>query len=97
MKALFVVFNQALSEQVAQTIQRAGVRGFTRWTNVEGVGTHTGEPHLGTHTWPAINSATLIITSEEQASVLMARLHALNEQTPQQGLRVFAWSITETV
>lgn len=97
MKAVFVVYNQALSEQVHETIQHAGIQGYTRWRNVEGAGSETGEPHLGSHIWPAINAATMLIVTDQEAKVLMERLALLNSQTPQQGLRAFSWEISETI
>lgn len=92
MKAVFVAYNQALSEQVMAAVKRLGLRGYTRWQGVFGCGSQTGEPHLGTHTWPAVNMALLIIMSEAQCAELKAALRAIDERSPQQGLRVFSWT-----
>ena len=97
MRAVFVVFNQALSDQVADAIAKAGLRGFTRWTGVQGCGSDTGEPHLGMHTWPSVNAATLLVADEASASELVQRLDALNAASPRQGLRVFGWDVEALV
>lgn len=97
MRAVFVVFNQALSDQVADAIAKVGLRGFTRWTAVQGCGSDTGEPHLGTHTWPSVNTATLLVTDEASAGELVQRLDALNAASPKQGLRVFGWDVEALV
>ena len=61
MKAVFIVFNQAHTERVEYMLDRLEIRGYTWWTDVNGRGTETGEPRMGTHTWPEMNSAALTI------------------------------------
>lgn len=92
MKAVFVAYNQALSEQVMAAVKRLGLRGYTQWQGIFGSGSRTGEPHLGTHTWPAVNMALLIFTTETLCADLKAALRAIDERSPQQGLRVFSWT-----
>ena len=50
-KAVFIAYNQALTEAVSSILDRNGIRGFTKWADAHGRGTHSGEPHFGTHTW----------------------------------------------
>lgn len=92
MKAVFVAYNQALSEQVMDVVMRLGLRGYTQWQGIYGSGSRTGTPHLGTHTWPAENMALLIITSDALCVALKTALRAIDERSPQQGLRVFSWA-----
>ena len=61
MKAVFLAYNQALTEAVNSILDRNQIRGYTKWGDAQGQGTNTGEPHFGTHTWPAMNSAILTI------------------------------------
>lgn len=97
MKAVFIVYNQALSVQVQEAVARVGERGFTRWENVTGAGSATGEPHLGTHTWPAVNTGLLVVTTPERKTELLEALRELNSAAPEQGLRVFTWEVEEVV
>lgn len=97
MKAVFIVYNQAISERVAQMLDKLNVRGFTQWQDVMGRGTNTGEPHMGTHTWPAMNSATLCMVDEVLAAKLLEGVRKLNEKAEMQGIRAFSWSIEATV
>ena len=94
MKALFVSYNQALTDRINKLLDDHGVRGFTRWALTEGRGTHDGEPHYGTHAWPAMNTSILAIVEEEKISPLLDALRALDEATKQQGCRAFVWDIT---
>ena len=94
MKALFVSYNQALTDHINKLLDDYGVRGFTRWALTEGRGTHDGEPHYGTHAWPAMNTSILAIVEEEKISPLLDALRAIDEATKQQGCRAFVWDIT---
>jgi len=93
MKAVFIAYNQALTEAVNSVLDRNNIKGFTKWADVQGRGSNTGEPHFGTHTWPAMNSAILAIIDEEQVETLLASLKKLDAKAEQQGLRAFVWNI----
>jgi nitrogen regulatory protein PII len=71
MKAVFIVYNQALTERVDEMLNRLNVRGFTQWKDVMGRGSETGEPHMGTHTWPAMNSAAMCMVDDTMAVKLL--------------------------
>jgi len=93
MKAVFIAYNQALTEAVNSILERNQIRGYTKWADAQGRGTNTGEPHFGTHTWPAMNSAILAIAEEEQIVSLLENLKKLDAKAEQQGLRAFVWNI----
>jgi len=93
MKAVFIAYNQALTEALNSILDRYHIRGYTKWADVQGRGSNTGEPHFGTHTWPAMNSATLAITEDEQVEPLLESLKRLDAKAEQQGLRAFVWNI----
>ena len=95
MKAVFITYNQALTEAVNSILDRHQIRGYTKWADVQGRGTNTGEPHLGNHTWPAMNSAILAIIEEERIEPLLASLKKLNDKAEEQGLRAFVWNMDE--
>lgn len=97
MKAVFIVFNQANTERVEYMFDRLGIRGFTWWNNVQGRGTETGEPRMGTHTWPEMNSAALAIISEEQVDPLLEKIKNLDEVNKEVGVRAFVWDVIKTI
>lgn len=92
MKTVFIVFNQALTERIDTILDKHSIRGYTRWVDVQGRGTQTGEPHMGTHTWPAMNSSVLTVIEESKVEPLLSSLKKLNEKSEMQGLRAFVWS-----
>ncbi len=78
-------------------MERQGVRGYTAWEELMGCGTATGEPHLGSTTWPTMNSSLLSIVEDSQYEPFMAELKSLDEANPQLGLRAFWWEVGGTL
>ena len=97
MKALFVACDQAMYDSVMQLMDELAVRGFTGWEELIGRGSATGDPHLGSHAWPAMNSALIAMVEDEKAAEFLARLRKLDEENPNQGLRAFAWNVADVM
>ncbi|HBG86162.1 MAG: hypothetical protein GXY94_09535 [Bacteroidales bacterium] len=97
MKSVFIAYNQALTEKVELVLDKLQIKGFTRWTQVQGRGSESGEPHMGTHTWPALNETILTIVPDDKLAPLLERLRSLNSKTEMQGLRAFVWNVEDTV
>lgn len=97
MKAVFIVFNQANTERVEYMFDRLEIRGYTWWTDVKGRGSETGEPRMGTHTWPEMNSAALTIIPDEQVEALLEKVKKMDEVNKEVGVRAFVWDISKTV
>lgn len=96
MKAVFISYNQAFKNEILDIMLKAGVKGFTNWEEVTGRGSQTGEPHLGDHAWPTLNSAMLCMVEDRIAADFMKRLKTLDEKNPLMGLRAFSWSVDGT-
>ncbi|HQH19030.1 MAG TPA: hypothetical protein PKZ43_05700 [Bacteroidales bacterium] len=97
MKAVFIIYNQSISNEVQEIIDSCLIRGFTQWMDVKGRGSRNGEPHEGTHTWPELNNAHLTMVEDEKVKNLLALLNELNKKVEKQGLRVFVWNIEQTI
>ena len=93
MKGIFIAYDQAYNMEIADAIEALGVRGFTMWQDISGRGGYTGEPHLGNHAWPTMNNAILTFVPDEKVDAILARIKAMDEETPGLGLRAFAWDI----
>lgn len=93
MKSIFITYNRSLTAMVAQLLDKHNIRGYTRWEDVRGRGTHTGEPHEGTHTWPELNNALITIVENDKVEPLINSLKELDNQYNQHGLRAFVWNI----
>jgi nitrogen regulatory protein PII len=96
MKSVFIVFNQVLTEAVQEMLNYYSIRGFTMWEETKGRGSATGEPHMGSHTWPALNSAIMAIVDEEKVPLLLEAVRLINAKSELQGIRAFVWNIEQT-
>jgi len=97
MKAVFVVFNQANTERVEYMLDKLEIRGYTWWNDVMGRGTETGEPRMGTHTWPELNSAILTMVPDEKVDVLLETVKKMDNVNKEVGVRAFVWEVLKTV
>ena len=97
MKAVMIIYNQAHSSVVMNILDSLSVRGFTKWTEVQGRGSQKGDPHYGTHAWPSKNMVTLAIVNEDVVSLLINQLKRANEAAVDQGLRAFVWEADSVV
>lgn len=97
MKAVFIVFNQANTERVEYMLDKLEIRGFTWWNDVTGRGTVSGEPRMGTHTWPEMNSALMTMVEDHQVDELLKRIKKLDQINEEVGIRAFVWNVEATV
>jgi len=97
MKAIMIVYNQAHTEKIEYLFERCELCGYTKWSDVMGRGTNTGEPRLGTHTWPEMNSATLAIVEDPQVAPLLEKLKKLDSLNTEVGLRAFVWEVLQSI
>ena len=93
MKAVFIVYNQAHTEKVEYLFEVLNIRGFTRWTDLNGRGSVDGPPHMNTHTWPEQNSASMAVMGDEAVEAVLDGVRRLDEENKDVGIRAFVWNI----
>lgn len=96
MKAVMIIFNQANTERIEYMLDKLGIRGYTWFSEVKGRGSNTGEPRMGSHTWPEMNSALITVVGDEAVPGLLdavRKLDAINEEV---GVRAFTWNIEQS-
>ena len=89
MKAIFISAFQAFYDEIIAIFDQLEIRGFTYWSETQGRGTYQGEPHYGTHAWPALNCSFLIFAEDDKVDKLLETLKILDQSAEQQGLRAF--------
>lgn len=97
MKAIMIIYNQANTEKIEYMLDKLGIKGYTLWENVQGRGTSTGVPHLGTHAWPEINKSVLTVVDDNLVDTVLdtvKKIDAINEEV---GIRAFVWDVLKTV
>ncbi len=97
MKAILITFDQAHYERIVDMLERQNCRGFTAWEQVQGRGSHTGEPHYGSHAWPSMASAIITMVEDSRLEAVMQKLHEIDLERPKLGLRAFSWTIDSTI
>jgi len=97
MKTIFIPCDQAFKEDVLNILNTNGVRGFTGWDEVQGKGSKTGEPHMGSHAWPSLNSAILAVVEDHLVTPILEGLRNLDDSSAMLGLRAFVWNVEEMI
>lgn len=97
MKTVFIVYDQAHQENVIEALNDTNVRGYTLLEQVGGRGTKTGDPHLGSHAWPSMNSSIISIMEDYKVQLLLDRLKRIDSDNPMLGLRAFVWACEQSI
>lgn len=97
MKAIMIAFDQASRDNIIAALDATNCRGYTMMEQVQGRGSKKGEPHMGSHAWPAMNSAIFTIVDDEKVEPLLKRLHDIDQNFEMLGLRAFVWNIEQMV
>ena len=97
MKAVMIIFNQAHTEKVEYMLDKLGIKGYSLWENVQGRGTSTGVPHLGTHAWPEINKSVLAVVEDGLVETILEVVKKIDNINEDVGIRAFVWDITTMV
>ncbi len=90
MKAVLIIHNKAVNEQILYILEKLEIKGFTKWDTVYGQG-YKGEPRMGTHTWPEENSATLCVVDDSRVEALKNALAFLDNANEEVGIKAFIW------
>jgi len=92
-----IVFNQTNTERVEYMFDKLGIRGYSWFSEVRGRGTNTGEPRMGTHTWPEMNSAAITMVPDEKVDPLLDAVHKLDSIHEEVGIRAFVWNVENMI
>jgi len=94
MKAVLVIHNAAIDEEVNEALVSIGIECYTKFPNILGKG-ELSEPHLNTDVWPAINCGTLAVTDQAKAKELMDKVRQMRSKLGTEGLKAFVWEIED--
>ncbi len=97
MKAVMIVYNQAHTEKVEYLLDQLGIKGYSLWENVQGRGTTSGVPHLGTHAWPEINKSVLTIVDDGIVDSVLENVKRIDAVNDEVGIRAFVWDVLKMV
>lgn len=97
MKSVMITYDQAFQERIVDILTHMNCRGYSCWQQIQGRGTKTGEPHLGTHAWPSMCGAIMTVVPDEKVKPLLEKLHEIDIETEMLGLRAFVWNIEASI
>ncbi len=97
MKSIFIAYDLAHHENIIDVLNQCSCRGFTAFGEVQGRGTHQGEPHYGTHAWPSLASAIITFVDDDRVDLVLGKLRKLDEDKPRLGLRAFVWNVEKSI
>lgn len=95
MKAVFITYNQAVTDRVRFLFDQLRIKGYTQFPLTYGQGTNGGEPRLGTHAWPEMNSSILTVVEDEMVPVILKYIEKLDNVNKENGVRAFVWNIEQ--
>lgn len=90
MKAVTVIFNVSIQEEVIAEVRSVGVEAFTQWPRIVGQGPGTG-PRMDSHVWPGANTGLLLIVDDDTAVRVMSVLQELHDSPEGRQAGVFAY------
>ncbi len=97
MKAIMIIYNQAHTENIEYLLDKLDIKGYTLWENVQGRGSHTGVPHLGTHAWPEINKSVISIVEDDIVDNVLDKIKKIDAINNEVGIRAFVWDVLKSV
>ncbi len=94
MKAVLIVHNVAIDEEVNEVLESVGINCYTKFPNTLGKG-EISEPHLNTDVWPGINCGTFVVIEQVKAKKVMENVRRLREKLGTEGIKAFMWEIDD--
>lgn len=95
MKAVFISYNQSLTERLEYVFEQLRIKGYSKFPLTYGRGTNGGEPRLGSHAWPEMNSSILTIVDDDVVPILLKYVERLDNINKENGIRAFVWNVEQ--
>ncbi len=94
MKMFIIVYSSIIDDYVMAAISRGGIKAFTKWTAVHGMGPETG-PKL-TYS-QGDNDVLTVVVSDENAEKTREITRKLRQEHPRGGVRCFIVPVEEMI
>ena len=96
MKMVLIAYCEAIDYDVIETLKKAGISGYTKFTEVLGEGTET-QPRLGTQCWPGKNNFLAIAVEDDQYETLISTIKDMKKSHPRAGIKAFVMPMEEMI
>ncbi len=95
MRMVMICYNEAIDVEVMETLERCGLKNYTKITGAFGRGTLSGT-HMGDDIWPGKNNVLFAGGKDEEARRLLACLKELRRELGKEGVKAFSWNLEES-
>ncbi|HBR22159.1 MAG TPA: hypothetical protein DD713_06275 [Nitrospiraceae bacterium] len=96
MKMALIAYCEAADYEIIEAIKEAGIKGYTKFTEVLGEGTET-PPKLGTQCWPGKNNFLAIAMEDEEMELLLSAVKEMKKRHPRSGIKAFIMPMDEVI
>ena len=90
------IYNASMEEEVQECMNKCELTEFIKIPSLCGKGEHSGAP-MGTHIWPATNSALLVACEDEKATMILGEVENLKGRFKSLGVKAFMVNIERLV
>lgn len=96
MKMVMLVYNEAIDDEIMETLENCTLKNYTKIKGVFGKGTTSGT-HLGDDIWPGRNNILYVACREAEAKQMLTCVKELRRKLGKEGVKAFAWNIEEVI
>jgi nitrogen regulatory protein PII len=93
-KMVMLVFNEAIEDEVMETLKNCALKNYTKINGVFGSGTTSGT-HLGDDVWPGRNNILYVACQEPEVKQIFSCVKELRKKLGREGIKAFSWNIEE--
>jgi len=94
MKMVMIVYNEAVDEEVQQTLESCCIEHFTKWQRVLGKG-GVSEPHLDSSVWPGVNNVCMTVVEDFKVKTILLKVKELRVKLGKEGIKAFVLPVEE--
>lgn len=88
MKMVMIAYNEAIDDEVMETLGRCALKNYTKINGTFGKGTTSGT-HLGNDIWPGRNNALYVACQDNEAEQLLSCIKELRKKLGKEGVKAF--------
>ena len=89
-----LVYNEAIDDEVVDTLEACAIKSYTKLTKVYGRGAASGT-HLGNDIWPGLNNILYAACSDDEAKRLIKSVRDVRRTLGKEGVKAFVLPLEE--
>ena len=93
---VMLIYNEAIDEEVLDSLQSCCIEHFTKWQRVLGKG-QVSEPHLDTNVWPGANNVCIAVVDDKKVPPILSKIKELRQNLGKEGIKAFVLPVEEII